>query len=112
MSSPRANRGPRRPAAGGGNRGNNSNGTPPPLLLMNPGKGLTLDAVLGDNVPLLVPTASGESLSAAATTAAGSGGPATPVAPVDLINNCDVEDLQADSFSAGKWEQRRRRRIR
>ena len=88
MSSPRTNRGSRRPLAGSSNNNSNNNTPPPPLLLMNPGKGLTMDAVLGDNVPLLVPTASNVALSNAIM--------APAVADVD-INNCEVEDLQAGS---------------
>ena len=91
-SSPRTNRGPRRPLAGSSSGGSShsNNGTPPPLLLMNPGKGLTMDAVLGDNVPLLVPTASNEALK----------GPTLAPAVSDVdINNCEVEDLQAGSSS-------------
>ena len=88
MSSPRANRGPRRPLGGGSGGGSSNNTPPPPLLLMNPGKGLTMDAVLGDNVPLLVPTASNESLNAPGVV------PAAPVADLDIN---EVEDLQAGS---------------
>ena len=47
-----------------------------------------MDAVLGDNVPLLVPTVSNDSLNV--------GGPAPPVADVDIN---EVEDLQAGSSS-------------
>ena len=47
-----------------------------------------MDAVLGDNVPLLVPTVSNDSLNV--------GGPAPPVADVDIN---EVEDLQAGPSS-------------
>ena len=55
-----------------------------------------MDAVLGDNVPLLVPTALNETLPGAGSAQPGVG-IAPPVADVDL-NNCEVEDLQAGSL--------------